>query len=59
MPANLGKKGVRLLLTPELSAAEDLFLRPAFVDACDDAVKVIVDAPADLKDMRWVRNQTG
>ena len=36
-------QGVRLLLTPELSicgyAAEDLFLRPAFMQACDDAVK--------------------
>ncbi|MSQ76643.1 MAG: NAD+ synthase, partial [Rhodoferax sp.] len=33
--------GVRLLLTPELAicgyAAEDLFLRPAFIEACDDA----------------------
>ena len=32
-------RGVRLVLTPELAlcgyAAEDLFLRPAFVDACD------------------------
>ena len=37
--------GVRLLLTPELSicgyAAEDLFLRPAFIAACDDAVKTV------------------
>jgi NAD+ synthase (glutamine-hydrolysing) len=35
-------KGARVLLTPELSlcgyAAEDLFLRPAFIQACDDAL---------------------
>ena len=34
--------GARLLLTPELAicgyAAEDLFLRPAFIAACDDAL---------------------
>jgi NAD+ synthase (glutamine-hydrolysing) len=48
-------KGARLLLTPELSiagyAAEDLFLRPAFTEACDDAVKGIAAALAGLKDM--------
>ncbi len=48
-------EGARLLLTPELSvcgyAAEDLFLRPAFVAACDDAVKAIAAALANLKDM--------
>jgi NAD+ synthase (glutamine-hydrolysing) len=48
-------RGARLLLTPELSiagyAAEDLFLRPAFTEACDDAVKGIAAALADLKDM--------
>ncbi len=48
-------RGARLLLTPELSiagyAAEDLFLRPAFTEACDDAVKGIASALADLKDM--------
>lgn len=48
-------QGARLLLTPELSiagyAAEDLFLRPAFTEACDDAVKGIAAALADLKDM--------
>ena len=37
------QRGVRLLLTPELSicgyAAEDLFLRPSFIQACDDALK--------------------
>lgn len=40
--------GAQLLLTPELAicgyAAEDLFLRPAFIDACDDALKSIVRA---------------
>ncbi|MEO8119490.1 MAG: NAD+ synthase, partial [Rhodoferax sp.] len=50
--------GVRLLLTPELSicgyAAEDLFLRHAFIDACDDAVKTVARALAGLKDMTVV-----
>jgi NAD+ synthase (glutamine-hydrolysing) len=47
-----------LLLTPELSicgyAAEDLFLRPAFIAACDDAVKTVARALAGLKDMTVV-----
>ncbi len=47
--------GAQLLLTPELSicgyAAEDLFLRPAFISACDHAVKSVAGALADLKDM--------
>jgi NAD+ synthase (glutamine-hydrolysing) len=47
--------GARLLLTPELSicgyAAEDLFLRPAFVSACHDAVKMVANACAGLKGM--------
>ncbi len=50
--------GARLLLTPELSicgyAAEDLFLRPAFIHACDDAVKTVARALAGLKDMTVV-----
>ena len=50
--------GVRLLLTPELSicgyAAEDLFLRPAFIAACNDAVKVVARELAGLKDMTVV-----
>jgi NAD+ synthase (glutamine-hydrolysing) len=50
--------GVRLLLTPELSicgyAAEDLFLRPAFMAACDDAVKTVARELAGLKDMTVV-----
>ena len=48
-------QGARLLLTPELSicgyAAEDLFLRPAFITACHDAVKTVVTACAGLKGM--------
>ncbi|MBC7378869.1 MAG: NAD+ synthase [Burkholderiaceae bacterium] len=48
-------QGARLLLTPELSicgyAAEDLFLRPAFITACDDAVKTVARELAGLKDM--------
>lgn len=50
--------GARLLLTPELSicgyAAEDLFLRPAFIRACDDAVKAVARALAGLKDFSVV-----
>ncbi|MDR7149490.1 NAD+ synthase (glutamine-hydrolyzing) [Hydrogenophaga palleronii] len=51
-------KGVRLLLTPELAtcgyAAEDLFLRPAFIDACDDALKAIASATAGLQGLHLV-----
>ena len=47
--------GARLVLTPELSvcgyAAEDLFFRPAFVAACDDAIESIAQALADLPDL--------
>ena len=50
--------GARLLLTPELSicgyAAEDLFLRPAFIAACDDAVNEVARALAGLKGMTVV-----
>jgi NAD+ synthase (glutamine-hydrolysing) len=50
--------GARLLLTPELSicgyAAEDLFLRPAFIAACDDAVKTVARELAGLKGMHVV-----
>ncbi len=50
--------GARLLLTPELSicgyAAEDLFLRPAFIAACDDAVNTVVSELAGLKDLTVV-----
>lgn len=46
-------EGARLVLTPELSicgyAAEDLYLRPAFMAACDDAVKQVAEALAGLK----------
>jgi NAD+ synthase (glutamine-hydrolysing) len=68
MPANAQKivdaaraayaDGARLLLTPELSicgyAAEDLFLRPAFITACDDAVKTVARELAGLKDLAVV-----
>jgi len=47
--------GARLLLTPELSIcayiAEDLFLRPSFIAACDDAVKTVARETAGLKGM--------
>jgi NAD+ synthase (glutamine-hydrolysing) len=51
-------QGTRLLLTPELSicgyAAEDLFLRPAFIAACDDAVKTVARELAGLKGLHVV-----
>jgi NAD+ synthase (glutamine-hydrolysing) len=51
-------QGARLLLTPELSlcgyAAEDLYLRPAFMQACDDALKALTQQLAGLKDMTVV-----
>ncbi len=51
-------RGVNLLLTPELAlcgyAAEDLFLRPAFIDACDDALKWLAATTAELKGLRLV-----
>ncbi len=46
-------EGAQLLLTPELSicgyAAEDLFFRPAFMQACDDALKSLTHALSGLK----------
>jgi NAD+ synthase (glutamine-hydrolysing) len=51
-------QGARLLLTPELSicgyAAEDLYLRPAFIAACDDAVKTVARELAGLKGLHVV-----
>jgi NAD+ synthase (glutamine-hydrolysing) len=51
-------QGARLLLTPELSicgyAAEDLFLRPAFIASCDDAVKTVARELAGLKGLHVV-----
>ena len=50
--------GALLMLTPELSicgyAAEDLFLREVFIEACDDAVKSVAEALAGLKGMTVV-----
>lgn len=52
------QRGARLLLTPELAicgyAAEDLFLRPAFIDACDDALKLVATETAHLKGLHIV-----
>ncbi|MBY4597056.1 NAD+ synthase [Ottowia caeni] len=49
------EEGARLLLTPELSIcgyiAEDLFLRPSFMAACDEAVDTVARETADLPDM--------
>ena len=50
--------GARLVLTPELSlcgyAAEDLFLRPSFIQACDDALKTVSTALSGLKGLHVV-----
>ncbi len=52
------QEGVRLVLTPELAicgyAAEDLFLRPSFIQACDDAVNHVARALAGLKGLSVV-----
>lgn len=51
-------QGARLVLTPELSIcgypAEDLLLRPAFIAACDDAVKTVARELAVLKGLHVV-----
>ena len=51
-------EGARLMLTPELSicgyAAEDLFLRPSFIAACDDAVKAVARELAGLSELTVV-----
>jgi len=50
--------GSRLVVTPELAicgyAAEDLFLRASFIQACDDAVKQVAHALAGLKGLTVV-----
>ena len=50
--------GAQLLLTPELSlpgyAAEDLYLRPQFLTACDDALNWLVAQTASLKNLAIV-----
>ncbi|MEO7400448.1 MAG: NAD+ synthase [Polaromonas sp.] len=50
--------GARLVLTPELAicgyAAEDLFLRPSFMQACDDAVNLVARELAGLKGLTVV-----
>ncbi|MFH7042937.1 NAD+ synthase [Paucibacter sp. JuS9] len=50
--------GARLLLTPELSLCgyppEDLLLRPAFIEACDEALKGIATALADCEGLHVV-----
>ena len=52
------ERGARLVLTPELSIcgypAEDLLLRPAFIAACDDAVKSVARELAGLKGLHVV-----
>ncbi len=51
-------QGASLLLTPELAicgyAAEDLFLRPAFIAACDDALKTVARETAGLNGLHIV-----
>ena len=50
--------GARLVLTPELAicgyAAEDLFLRQSFIQACDDAVNLVAHELAGLKGLTVV-----
>jgi NAD+ synthase (glutamine-hydrolysing) len=50
--------GCRLLVTPELAicgyAAEDLFLRSSFIQACDDAVNLVARELAGLKGLTVV-----
>ncbi|NQW93662.1 MAG: NAD+ synthase, partial [Polaromonas sp.] len=50
--------GARLVVTPELAicgyAAEDLFLRASFIQACHDAVKQVAHALAGLKGLTVV-----
>ena len=50
--------GARLVLTPELAicgyAAEDLFLRASFIQACDDAVNLVAHELAGLKGLTVV-----
>ncbi|MCD6078550.1 MAG: nadE [Ramlibacter sp.] len=52
------ERGARLVVTPELSIcgypAEDLLLRPAFIAACDDAVKTVARELAGLKGLHVV-----
>jgi NAD+ synthase (glutamine-hydrolysing) len=51
-------QGARLVVTPELSIcsypAEDLLLRPAFIAACDDAVKTVARELAGLKGLHVI-----
>ncbi len=51
-------QGARLVLTPELAicgyAAEDLFLRTSFIQACDDAVNLVARELAGLKGLTVV-----
>ena len=50
--------GARLLLTPELAlcgyAAEDLLLRPAFLEACEQAMHTVARETAELTDLAIV-----
>ena len=54
----LYQKGGRLLVTPELALcgypAEDLLLRPSFIQACDDALDEVRLALAPYKDLHVV-----
>ncbi len=51
-------QGARLVLTPEMAicgyAAEDLFLRTSFIEACDDAVNQVARELAGLKGLTVV-----
>jgi NAD+ synthase (glutamine-hydrolysing) len=51
-------QGAQMVVTPELAlcgyAAEDLFLRPAFLDACDDALALVCRETAHLNGLTVV-----
>lgn len=51
-------QGAKVLITPELAicgyAAEDLLLRPAFLEACDDALKTVARELGGLKGLHVV-----
>jgi NAD+ synthase (glutamine-hydrolysing) len=51
-------RGARLVITPELSICgyppEDLLLRPAFMQACDEAVQRVASELADLQGLQVI-----
>jgi NAD+ synthase (glutamine-hydrolysing) len=61
---NSYQQGARLLVTPELSicgyAAEDLFLRPSFIKACQESITVypiFIITPHQVTDKNKFKSQ--